>query len=351
MVKNKVKLGKRLVGEGKPIFIILEGGVTNYGKLTLAKRQADAAVRAKANAVKFQAWKTENLVSKKASQDLVGELGYDWFKRMKGREMSFQNLRKLKDYCRKKNITFFATPHDEESLDFLANELKVPFLKVGSGESNNYDFLKKVGRKKKPVIISFGLQSDREALRAVKTLFAAGAKGVVALHCTTLYPTPYDMIDLSRIQRLRKLLKIPVGISDHSVGWHIPLAAVALGALVIEKHLTFDKADPRSLDNPGALLPREFEKMVSQTRELEKAKKSIPERKLALALQKSRDWAIQSIVAARDIAPGTIITRKMIAFKRPGRDGIPPKNIGLVLGKKAKTLIEQEVQISLKHLE
>lgn len=348
--KKKVKLGKKIVGAGKPVFIIVEGGVTNYGNLALAKKQADAAVGAKADAVKFQAWKTESLVSKKASKALIKELGYDWFKRLKEREMSFANLCKLKKYCTKKGITFFATPHDEESLDFLDKELKTPFFKVGSGESNNYDFLRKVGKKKKPVIISFGLQSNKEAEKAVQTLFSAGAKGVIALHCVTVYPTPHDIVDLSRIQRLQKLLKIPVGISDHSVGWHVPLAAVALGASVIEKHITFDKADPRSLDNPGALLPEEFKIMVAQARDIEKAKMLVSEKKKSKVLKKSRDWALQSIVATQDIKKDTTITRRMICFKRPGKGGILPKDIGKVLGKKAKTFIEEDTQISLKHL-
>jgi N-acetylneuraminate synthase/N,N'-diacetyllegionaminate synthase len=348
--RKKVKLGKKLVGKGEPTFIIVEGGVTNYGSFSLAKKQANAAVRAKGNSVKFQAWKTENLVSKKASTNLAKELGYDWFKRLKEREMTFSNLYKLKRYCDKKGIIFFATPHDEESLDFLDKKLKVPFFKIGSGESNNYDFLERIGSKKKPVIISFGLQSDKEAKKAVNTLFSAGAKGVIALHCTTAYPTPYGIVDLKRIERLKKLLKVPVGISDHTVGWHVPLAAVSLGASVIEKHITFDKSDPRSLDNPGALLPDEFKLMISQIRDIEKAMIPIAEKNKTRLLKKSRDWALQSIVTEKNIPKDTVITRKMLSFKRPGKGGILPKDIRKVLGKKSKILIEKDTQILLRYL-
>lgn len=333
------------VGHGQEVFIVCEAGVTNYGDMRLAKKQVDVAVKAGANAIKFQAWKTENLVSKKVSQTLEKELGYNWFDRLKYKEFQFDQLRDLRDYCVSKNIIFFATPHDEDALNFLADELNVPVLKVGSGESSNYEFLERVGAKKLPVIISFGMQSDSEASRAVETLRVAGAKEIAALHCVSIYPTPANMVDLLRIERLKKHLQIQVGISDHSIGWHIPLAAATLGASIIEKHLTFNKTDPRSLDNPGALLPKEFKEMVSQVREIEQAKIQVPEEIRETSLESSKAWAIQSIVARMDIDAGTVLTRDMVAFKRPGKGGIPPSHVQMVIGKRTKVCIGIDEQI------
>lgn len=338
------------VGPEKPVVVILEGGVTNYGELELAKRQVDAAYEAGADFVKFQVTVTENLISKKVAKRLEKEMGYDWFARVKYKEFSFDEARELARYVATGGMPFFATAHDEEALDFLDKELNQPFFKVGSGESHNLDFLKDVGSRGKPVIISFGLQSDGEVVKAVETLKKAGAPGIIALHCTTIYPTPYEIVDLTRMDHLRDLLGVPVGISDHSLGSHIVLAAVARRACLVEKHLTFGKHDPRSLDNPGALYPDEFRTMVNQIRDIEKALKPVAEAERMKMLEKGRDWAGQSIVAKRDIKAGEIIGREMITFKRPAKGGLGPERLAEVLGKKAKKEIPEDEQVQLQNL-
>lgn len=346
-----VKLGDRLVGRGQSAFIICEGGVTNYGEFELAKRQVDAAYAAHADAIKFQAQSTERLVSRAVAKRLAPELGYDWYARMKYKEMSRDELRELKRYAETGGMPFFAAAHEAESLEFLDKELAVPFLKVGSGESHNFEFLKDVGSRGKPVLVSFGLQSDDEMMKAIETLRSAGAPGIVALHCTTLYPTPYTLVDLPRMRRLAELTGLPVGISDHSVGWHAVLGAVALGACVVEKHLTFDKDDPRSLDNPGALLPGEWKKMVREIRELEEALRAVPETERLEKLKEGRDWAGQSIVAARDISAGTVITPDLMVCKRPARGGLPPSAMSSVVGRRARVAIEEDEQIRYEQLD
>ena len=346
-----VKLFDKEVGEGKPVYIICEGGVTNYGELELAKRQVDAAYEARVDVIKFQVTITENLISRTVAKRLEKEMGYDWFGRVKYKELSFEKVRTLAEYVNTGGFSFFATAHDEEALAFLDKELNQPFFKIGSGEAHNYDFLRNVGRLRKPVIISFGLQSDIEIIRAVDTLREAGASEIIALHCTTEYPTPYEHIDLSRIQHLRRLLEVPVGISDHSVGWHVVLAAVGLGACVVEKHLTFGKNDSRSLDNAGALLPEEFRHMVSQIRDVEKARRPISEALRLESLRASRDWAGQSIVAARDFLAGERISPNMVHFKRPARGGLPPEMLDTLVGRKTKKAIPQDEQILLEDLE
>lgn len=332
------------------VFIICEAGVTNYGNLELAKKQIDAAVEAGADAVKFQAWKTENLVSKKVAARLENELGYNWFDRLKYKELSFDILRELQQYAQKKEIEFFATPHDNESLDFVARDLNVPYIKIGSGEAHNYEFLKRAGSYSKPIFISFGMHNDNEIKKAVETLKNSGAGDIAIFHCTTKYPTPFEEIDLPRISHLKNITGLSVGFSDHSVGWHSVLAGVVAGAGFVEKHLTFDKSDPRSLDNPGALLPEEFKIMVAQIRDVEKSLQGISSEGKLKNLAESRKWAGQAIVANRNIIAGEVIYESMLAFKRPGKGGLPPDAVSKIIGKTTKVSIEEDEQIQLEHL-
>lgn len=300
--------------------------------------------------MKFQIWKTENLVSRKISGRMEKDLGFHWFNRLKEKEFPFEEMREIFRYAESRGIPVFATPHDEEGLDFLVRELNPGVIKVGSGEAHNDAFLRKVGRAGRPVIISFGLQTDEEILRAVAELHDAGAPEVVALHCVSLYPTPYDKADLPRIDALRRLLNIPVGISDHSPGWHIPLAAVSKGACLVEKHLTFDRRDPRSLDNPGALLPGEFMDMVLQIRNIEEALLGLSHEERVVSLKNAREWLGQCLVAARDLTPGTVLTQEMIAFKRPAKNGLPPEALKNLLGRKISKSVERDEQIREEHL-
>jgi N-acetylneuraminate synthase/N,N'-diacetyllegionaminate synthase len=351
MAAAPVRVASRSIGAGQPVFVICEAGVTNYGDRELAIRQIDAAVRAGADAVKFQCWRTEELVSKPAAARLAGELGYDWFDRLKSKELTHDDLRALQAYAAKKGILFFVTPHDLPSLEFVDRELQVPLLKVGSGEAHNPEFLRAVGATGKPVLISFGLQTDDEVRAAVATLRDAGAAGVVAFHCVTQYPTPPELASLDRLAALRQLLDVPCGYSDHTVGWHIPTAAVALGACAIEKHLTFDKRDPRSLDNPGALLPDEFVLFVSDVRELEQAVTPPSGEARAASREQARSWAGQSIVAVRDLPAGTRIERTMLALKRPGRGGLGPEALEAVVGRRTSRPVPADEQITAADLE
>ncbi len=333
-----------ILPEGR-IFVICEGGVTNYGDPQLAAQQVEIAADSGADAIKFQAWKTESLVSRPVAERLSEELGRDWYERMATREMPFDELRKLQQQAATRGLVFFATPHDDASLEFLATDLDVPCLKVGSGEANNWHFLRRVGAAGKPVLIAFGLQRDEEARRAVELLRDAGAPEVVAFHTTSIYPTPPELAALERISRLRDLLGVPIGISDHTVGWHIPLAAVALGAVSVEKHLTFDKTDPRSLDNAGALEPAEFGEMVRQLRELELALATPPAGDERIAA--SRDWALQAVVASRSLEEGHLLKEADVAFKRPSRGGLPASEVELVLGRRLLRPVDRDEQIRL----
>lgn len=331
------------------VFVICEAGVTNYGDPELAARQVDVAAESGCDAVKFQAWLTDTLVSRKVAERLTEELGYNWYERMASRELPFEELRRLQARAHDRGLVYFATPHDEASLEFLVEDLDVPCLKVGSGESNNWQFLERVAAKGKPVLIAFGMQEDDEARRAVSLLLEAGVPEVVAFHTVSLYPTPFELARLDRIPILQELLEVPVGISDHTIGWHVPLAAIALGARAVEKHLTFDKADPRSLDNPGALEPEEFPEMVRQIRDLERALAPPPDGDERLSL--SRDWALQAVVAARTLEVGHELGADDVAFKRPGRGGVLAADVELLLGRRLRRPIEADEQIRLDDVE
>jgi N,N'-diacetyllegionaminate synthase len=332
-MSKKVSLNGRLVGDGEPVYIIAEGGLSNWGRLDLAKQQVDAAMAAGCDAVKFQAQMTEALVSKVVDPY--------WYRRLKYKELSHDDLRKLWDYCSVRNIQCFITAHTEVDHEFLDKELDQPFFKVGSGESVNFEFLEKVGATKKPVIMSLGMHLDNEEIKeSVRALERGGTTDIVLLHCNTVYPTPPNMNDLSMIGRLKKMFDYPVGYSDHTVGWHLVLAAVALGATVIEKHLSFDTRDKRSFDCPGSVTPETIKDMVDQIRDIEAAM-SDRQGLRAEHLKKGRKWARQSITATRDISKGTAITRKMLALKRPGT-GLGPDRLSDVVGKKASRDIGED---------
>ncbi|MBI1975614.1 MAG: N-acetylneuraminate synthase family protein [Candidatus Vogelbacteria bacterium] len=350
-MNRSVRIFNKKIGPNEPVYIIAEAGVTNYGDVEIAKRQANAAIAARADAIKYQFTKTELIVSRFAAKKHEKELGYDWYRRMKYKELSNEDISHLKEYVSLRGggaIDWFASPHDEVALEYLAYELECPVIKIGSGESHNIDFLKKVAKTGKTVIVSFGLQTDKEAIKAVKTLQDGGADGVIAMHCTTLYPTPYELVDLHRMKHLEKILSIPVGFSDHSVGDHVLLAAVALGAPIIEKHLTFDKNDPRSLDNPGALTPAEWNDFVRKVRELEKSSAVIPEKRRQEMLVSGRNWAGQSIVAATALEKGMTLSRDMLLLKRPFKGGIGPEYISKIVGKKLKRALEEDEQVQLE---
>ncbi|HEY2326954.1 MAG TPA: N-acetylneuraminate synthase family protein [Gaiellaceae bacterium] len=329
------------------VFVVCEAGVTNYGEPELAHAQVDAAADARCDAVKFQAWRTRNLVSERVAERLSDELGRNWFERMASRELPYAELRNLQEHAHQRGLTYFATPHDVESLEFLAEELDVPWLKVGSGEANNWSFLERVGAAGKAVLVAFGMQSDDEAKRAVDVLGSAGAAEVVALHTVSVYPTPPELVGLRRLTVLQDVLDVPVGISDHTVGRHIPLAAVALGACAIEKHLTFDKSDGRSLDNPGALEPAEFATFVEEVRELERALAPAAER----GERDAGDWALQAVVAARPLSVGDVLRETDVAFKRPGRGGVPASRVGELLGRTLRVDVPEDEQVLVEHLD
>lgn len=328
-----IKLSDRQIGPGQKVFIIAEAGVNHNGDLGLAKKMIEVAAEAGADAIKFQTFKAEKLVTKTAAkaeyQKNYTEKNESQFTMLKKLELTERDHYELYDFCRTKGIRFMSTPFDEESLMFL-DTLGVDIFKISSGDLNNQPFLKKVKTLGKPVILSTGMAEIEEIAGATKTL--ADCPHII-LHCTTAYPTPMEMVNLRAINLLQEMFGPLIGYSDHTLGTEVAVAAVALGAVVIEKHFTLDKSLPGP-DQQASLAPEELALMVRQIRNIEKA---LGEKtKVCTEIEAANKLvARKSIVSGQFIPRGTIISEEMITVKRPGT-GIEPGDFERVIGKKAK---------------
>ncbi len=327
------------------VFIIAEAGVNHNGKLSLARKLVDAAAAAQADAVKFQTFSAQRLVlasaPKAAYQQKVTARGESQLTMLKGLELSQADHLALREYCRKKGIIFLSTPFDEQAADFL-NSLKMPVFKIPSGELTNIPFIKHVASLGKPMIISTGMGNLNEVKAAVVAARRSGNRQLTLLHCVSLYPTPVELVNLKAMATLAKTFGLPVGFSDHTLGTDIPLAAVAMGAVVIEKHLTLNRQLPGP-DQKVSLEPAEFKMMVASIRRVSLAmgdgvkRAAVGEGEVAAVARKS-------LVTTCTIAKGERVTQDMLMAKRPGT-GISPAKIASILGKRAKQLINQNVLI------
>lgn len=329
-----VKIGSRLVGEGAPVFVIAEAGVNHNGDLRLARQLVEAAAEAGADAVKFQLFRAEALVgpeTPKARYQVERDDKASHLAMLKALELRPEWLADLRDLARRCRIEFLCTPFDEESLDLLVRS-GVPAVKVGSGELTNLPFLGKVGATGLPVILSTGMASMAEVREAFRVLERGPVRdaGLILLHCVSSYPAEPRDSNLRAMVTLADTFRVPVGFSDHTLGWEVTAAAVALGAAVIEKHITLCRSLPGP-DHGASLEPTEFRTMVQAVRTVESAlgdgiKKPMPgEADVARV-------ARRSVVAARPLQRGTMLTEDMLAVKRPGT-GIPPAELPRLLGR------------------
>lgn len=327
-------------------FIIAEAGVNHNGSFELACKLVDSAKAAGVDCIKFQTFKSGNLVSRNAQKadyqkSTTGEGSQvDMLKKL---ELSFDEFIALKQYCDKKNICFLSTPFDFESIDFL-NSIEMPFWKIPSGEVTNYPYLVKLAKTEKPVVMSTGMCELDEVDEAIKVLRQNGTKDIKLLHCNTEYPTPFEDVNLRAMQTLRDAFHLEVGYSDHTKGIEVPIAAVALGATIIEKHFTLDR-NMEGPDHKASLEPDELAKMVSSIRNIELAMGSSIKAPSS-SEKKNIQVARKSIVAARNINKGETLTEENITVKRPGM-GISPMRWKEVLGTKAKRTFEEDELIEL----
>lgn len=331
-----VQIGNRSVGKDRPCFIIAEAGVNHNGDVNLAKKLIDAAREAGADAVKFQTFRADSVVTRDAMkaryQEATTGKEETQFEMIKKLEISPKDFEELSGYAQEKGIIFLSTPFDRESVDLL-DKLKVPAFKVGSGEITNFPLLRHIARKGRPVLLSTGMSTLNEVAEALEVIHGEGMKEIIVFHCVSDYPARIESINLKALETLRRTFGLPVGLSDHSTSITVPVAAFALGACVIEKHFTLDKKLPGP-DHRASLEPAEFKEMVRAIRDIEKAmgdgiKK--PTKEEAANIKVVR----RSIIARVDIPSGTTITGDMLDIKRPA-DGIEPRHLDAVLGKKAK---------------
>ena len=318
------------------VMIIAEAGVNHNGRLNLAKQMVEEAAKAGADYIKFQTFKPDKLVSKYAQKA-------DYQKKTTGNNesqlqmleklaLSYDDFVELKKYCEQIGIGFLSTPFDEDSIRFL-DSLDMDFWKIPSGEITNYPYLVQIAQTGRDIVLSTGMCEMDEIADAMKVLEESGAGNISLLHCNTEYPTPYEDVNLLAMKQMRTAFKKQVGYSDHTVGIEVPIAAVALGAEIIEKHFTLDK-NMDGPDHEASLEPQELAQMVSAIRHIEKSlgdgnkKRTASEQHNVVAVRKS-------IVAKCEIHKGELFTEKNLTVKRPS-NGISPMKWNEIIGTRAK---------------
>jgi N,N'-diacetyllegionaminate synthase len=316
------------------VFIIAEAGVNHNGSADLARKLIDVAVDSGADAVKFQTFKAENLVAKNAQkadyQKQITSASESQFNMIKKLEFDVETHKELIAYCQEKDIIFLSTPFDHESIDLLSG-LKMEIFKIPSGEITNLPYLRHIGSLGKRVILSTGMSNIAEVEDALSILTNSGTakENITVLHANTMYPTPMEDVNLNAMLTIHKAFGVAIGYSDHTLGIEVDIAAVAMGASVIEKHFTLDK----TMDGPdhkASLEPKELKAMVDAIRNIEKAL-GFFEKKVSPSESDNINIVRKSIIASQIIKKGDLLTDKNITTKRPG-NGISPMKWDDIIG-------------------
>lgn len=345
--KLGIRIGKRQVGPGHPVYVIAEIGSNFDGSLVRAKKLARLAKEAGADAFKIQNFIAPKIVSAEGFKNLHVAFQAKWNKPVievyKAAEFPHAWLKSISDYCKKIGIDFFSSPYDVKAVDLL-EKMNVPAHKLGSGEIDNLEFVAYVAKTKRPIIFSVGAATMSEITQAVATVRRAGNNKLILLQCVTNYPSPIADANLRAMVKIGEKFNIPVGYSDHTIGkaggaddplngLTVPLGAVALGACVVEKHVT-DNRKRKGPDHPFALTIKKLKQMIQGIRAMEKAlgdgkKRVMPSEKQTVIIQR------RGMYALRDIKKETKIARDMITYLRPAI-GLRPPMIAKVVGKKAR---------------
>lgn len=348
---NAFSIGKRAIGAGHPCFIIAEAGVNHNGDMDMARQLIDAAAEAGADAVKFQTFKADKVATRsapKANYQLESTSGEESQQEMLRKlELNEVQHRELMAHCAWHGILFLSTPFDEESADLLES-LDVAAFKIPSGEITNLPFLAHIAGKKKPVILSTGMSYLAEVEIAVKTLRDGGLESLALLHCVSNYPAAAADSNLRAMDTMAAALHVPVGYSDHTEGIEVCLAAVARGACIVEKHLTLNRHLPGP-DHRASSEPEELHRLIHGIRHIEEAL-GHGRKEPAASEANTAAVARRSLVAAQDIPAGTVLTRELIAIKRPGT-GLSPAELNRVLGKKIRSDIKESTLLSWEVLQ
>jgi N-acetylneuraminate synthase len=343
-----MKLGKREVKDFCAPYVIAEIGANHNGDMDLAKKMIDAAKECGCDAVKFQSWTPESLIAKEeyernqkyddSPKKHFGSLE-EMVEKYYLREDQHEDL---KEYCDSKDLVFVSTPFSTREVDFL-DSLNVPFFKVASMDVNNLTLLKHIARKSKPIVMSTGMATLSEIESAVKTIESQGNNQIILLHCIAIYPPRYEDINLNNITMLRNAFGYSVGFSDHTMGIAIPLASVALGSCVIEKHFTLDRDLP-GWDHDISATPEEMKLIVEESKNIVNAL-GVQRRVVSDAEWLKRKKFRRSIVVKTDLKEGHILSGDDLTFKRPGT-GITPGELQYLIGRELKKDIERDKIIS-----
>jgi N-acetylneuraminate synthase len=344
-------VGSRAVGDGAPCFVVAEAGVNHNGDRRLARRLIEAARDAGADAVKFQTFSADRLAAPDAPAAAYQRrsLGAAVSQRelLRGLELSEQDHYELLEHCQTREIQFLSTPFDEVSADFLVT-LGVPALKVASGEITNLPFLAHLARIGRPMIVSTGMAHLHEVESAVACVRANGDPPLALLHCVSSYPAEANEANLRAMQTMAAAFGVPIGYSDHTLGSAVACAAVALGACIVEKHLTLDRSLPGP-DHRASLEPAEFGEMVRGIRVVEQALGSGRKQPAASELETAA-VARKSLFAACDLSPGTVLTRDLVDIRRPGT-GLSPAALPDVIGRRVRNPLKAGTPLDLEMFE
>lgn len=344
-MRKIVRIGDfELYNYGQP-FIIAEIGSNHNGDMDLAKKLILEAKEAGASCVKFQSWSKDTIFSKVVYEDNYflkddyrNRTDYTLEEIVDAFSLGIEEHRQMKAYCDEIGIMFSTTPFSEAEVDFIVDELDVDFVKIASMDLNNYPFLTYVANKQKPIILSTGLSTAEEIDKAVRTIEATGNKELVLLHCVAEYPTPDGSVNLNTMDMLRDVYDYPTGYSDHSLGITAPVLAVGKGACVIEKHFTLDK-EMFGWDHKVSMNPSDMSLLVKECLRAREMLGSY--RKIVTESEERRNAFRRSIVAAKDLEAGSVISESDLTYKRPGT-GVSPGELKLFIGRKLKRAIRYD---------
>jgi len=339
-----IKIGKYEIGEGRPCFVIAEIGFNHNGNLKLAKRMIEAAQASGANAVKFQTFKAEKLVSSKArvygvNDPTLPKLQVDLYRRFELKPSDYQELAR---FSKKLGIVFFSTPFDDGSADLLES-LNVPAYKIASCDVTHLPLVAHIAAKGKPILMSCGMATFQEIREAVNTIKKTGNQKIILLHCTSNYPCSYENVHLNRMREIGKVFKLPAGFSDHTADNFASFAAVSMGAVVIERHFTLDRK-MKGVDHYFSLDPALFKNLTAGIRAIEQAKGK-PHQGILPSEQNTAKLARRSLTLETSLKKGEQLSKSVISAKRPG-SGIMPKHLNQVARKKARVDIASETMLT-----
>jgi len=348
MRETDILIGQRVIGSGSGVFVVAEIGINHDGSLSQAEKLIDAAADSGADAVKFQSYRVDHLLipsrERYAQQTDGAESAYQMLRRC---ELSWEDQKELKRHADNRGVLFLSTPFDEESADFL-DSIGVPVFKIASADITHVPLLRHIASKGKPILLSTGMSFLSEVADAVYNIRSAGAQEILLMHCVSAYPASAQQMNLRALQTLESYFELPVGLSDHSEGILLPLVAVALGAVLIEKHFTLDK-NASGPDHKASLDPRDLKLLVQNLRNVEVSLGDGRKRPSDVE-EESRLFGRRSIVAAVDIRAQESIARWMLDFKRPG-SGLEPRHWEKVIGMKARRNIGKDTILQWEDLE